>query len=489
MPSRSAGSASIRPNQACVGTPLNAATVYALSCAIDPDSSAAPSSLAKASKAPARSTTAMFTGTPRACDRAAAVSTTARAPAYVRVCWRRTDGDTAAVPTTSPVLVTSAVRVTGSGQDRGEPFVQLTGVVEDALAQLVWCPDAYRAVGVGRVAAREDLVAVAGGVEEVDGLPPCDAVTGRAHVDRHVVHGEEVCGVPDLVPVGELEREVVEFALRSGDDCELVDLVAACHPGADVVAVGLQRGLHALRGVEPEGFGQEAFHALDVLGRDEGVVERRDSDPDEVAGEGLGVVRPDLGADHCLAVVDLEQVVGRGVDTDAVGDVGVVALGHALDDAAERLGLLLDVVDVELVLHLEAELDQPDAAFLEDDRVVVPLVPALVVDPAVLLQNLIQAKRVGVMVLGLGHVSHAHMRVAHPHDAHICYSLDSVPLRTDLARRRAFSLIWRRKGLMRRRSSSRISMVMSPMGTARQVRHVPSVRSPVVRTESAMGWS
>jgi hypothetical protein len=50
-------------------------------------------------------------------------------------------------------------------------------------------------------------------------------VPGGADVDRHVVHRHDVRGAPDLVPVAELEGEVVQLALGALQDGDLVDLV------------------------------------------------------------------------------------------------------------------------------------------------------------------------------------------------------------------------------------------------------------------------
>ena len=72
-----------------------------------------------------------------------------------------------------------AVR-TRSGVDGGEALVDLASVVEDALADLVGRPPGDGAVRIGRVATGEDLIAVAGGVEEVDRLSAGDAVAGGA---------------------------------------------------------------------------------------------------------------------------------------------------------------------------------------------------------------------------------------------------------------------------------------------------------------------
>ena len=299
-------------------------------------------------------------------------------------------------------------------------------MVEHALAERLGGPHAHWAVRVGEVAAGEDLVAVARRVEEVDGLAAGDAVAGGADVDRHVVHREQVRRAADLGPVTEPEGEVVQLAVRAGEHGELVDLVVARHPGRDDVGVAVEAGLHPLGGVEAEHGGEEAVHQARVLGGDQRVVQRRHADTDEVAGEGVGVVGADLGAHEGGLVVDLEDVVGRGREPDAVTDLGVLTLAHPLDGDAEGRGLLLDVVDVLGELHLPAELHQADAALLEDDRVVVPLVPGLVVDLVAVRVGLVEAHRVGVVVLGLGQVRDADMGVAHPHDSH-CYSLWVVP--------------------------------------------------------------
>ena len=320
----------------------------------------------------------------------------------------------------------------GSGEDRGERVVQLAGVVEHALAERLGRPHRHRAVAVGQVATGEDLVAVARRVEEVDRLAAGDAVAGGADVDRHVVHREQVRGAADLDPVTEPEGEVVQLGVGAGEHGELVDLVVARHPGRDDVGVGVQAGLHALGRVEVEDRGEEAVHQARVLGGDQRVVERGHTDTDEVAREGVRVVGADLGADAGGLVVDLEDVVGGGREPDAVADLRVLALAHPLDGDAEGLGLLLDVVDVAGVLDLPAELHQADATLLEDDRVVVPLVPGLVVDLVALGVGLVETHRVGVVLLGLGHVRDADMGVAHPHDSH-CYSLWVVPAGEDAA--------------------------------------------------------
>src|SRR5512133_3924290 len=68
----------------------------------------------------------------------------------------------------------------GSGEDAGEGVVQLPGVVEDALRELVDRPVDRREVVLHAVSQPgEHLVAVARGVEEVDRRAPRDAVARR----------------------------------------------------------------------------------------------------------------------------------------------------------------------------------------------------------------------------------------------------------------------------------------------------------------------
>src|SRR6266436_878760 len=87
-----------------------------------------------------------------------------------------------------------------SGYDAKEPIVQLFFVIKDALADLVRGPHAGRVVRVVTVAAGEHLVAIARGIEEIDGLPAGDAMPRRPDVKRDVVAGDDVCGMADIVP-------------------------------------------------------------------------------------------------------------------------------------------------------------------------------------------------------------------------------------------------------------------------------------------------
>src|SRR5207237_10392358 len=88
------------------------------------------------------------------------------------------------------------------------------------------------------VAAAEDLVAVARRVEEVDRAASGDAVAGRPDVDGYVVHGEDVAGPENLVPVVEEETEVVQLPVGTLHDGEAMRGLHAVEPGSDQFGIG-----------------------------------------------------------------------------------------------------------------------------------------------------------------------------------------------------------------------------------------------------------
>lgn len=97
------------------------------------------------------------------------------------------------------------------------------------------------------------------------------------------------------------------------------------------------------------------------LTQSQGVVEARGADADHVPRERVGVVGADLEAVGRHVAVELDLVVARQGDADAVADLGVLARHHALDRVAEGGRLDLDVGDVLGGLALEAGLDHADA--------------------------------------------------------------------------------------------------------------------------------
>jgi hypothetical protein len=81
----------------------------------------------------------------------------------------------------------------------------------------------------------------------------------------------------------------------------------------------------------------------------------------------------------------------------AVTDREVVALAHPLGQAAELTGPLLQFLQVSLALDLVAELHHADAALLQDDGVVIELIPPLVVQLAWFLVYQLHAERLAVV--------------------------------------------------------------------------------------------
>src|SRR5260370_32815266 len=86
----------------------------------------------------------------------------------------------------------------GSGYDDKNPVVQLFFVIKDALADLVRGPHPGRVVGVVAVAAGEHLVAIARGIEEIDGLPARDAMPRRPDIQSNIVTGDNVRSMADI---------------------------------------------------------------------------------------------------------------------------------------------------------------------------------------------------------------------------------------------------------------------------------------------------
>src|SRR6266540_1493191 len=120
-------------------------------------------------------------------------------PAFAGMAISALDSSSRIAPPTRPAIdVEMAPRC--SGHEAKEPIVQLFLVIKDALADLVRGPHAGRVVGVVTVAAGEHLVAIARGIEEIDGLSARDAMSRRPDVKRDVVAGDDVCGMADIVP-------------------------------------------------------------------------------------------------------------------------------------------------------------------------------------------------------------------------------------------------------------------------------------------------
>ena len=143
-----------------------------------------------------------------------------------------------------------------------------------------------------------------------------------------------------------------------------------------------------------------------VLGGDEGVVDPVRADPAHVPRPRLRVDRPGVGAGELHLGVQLEGLLGGQGDRHAVADGQVLAPAEPGRGHPELLGALLEFRQVVVAVDLVPELDQPDAALLEHQRVVVPLVPALEPQLAGLLVHDLHAQRVRVVVAGLLEVRH-----------------------------------------------------------------------------------
>ena len=79
---------------------------------------------------------------------------------------------------------------------------------EDRPSDLGLGPRRRLVVGVEPVAAGVELVAVAGGVEEVEAAPVGGPVAGGAGVDGDAVVGADVGGVAEIAPLVDPVRDV-----------------------------------------------------------------------------------------------------------------------------------------------------------------------------------------------------------------------------------------------------------------------------------------
>jgi hypothetical protein len=197
-----------------------------------------------------------------------------------------------------------------------------------------------------------------------------------------------------------------------------VHLVVGAQPAGDDRGTVVEGGDHLLCDVEVEDVGEEPLGALDVVTHHQGVIKDRSADADEVTRERVGVVRADLEADRRHRVVQLDDVAHRDHDPDAVADLGVLAGAHALDGVAESPRPVLVDVDLGRVPDLDAEALDADATLLEDEGVVVPLVPAREVELAVPFLRAVEAQRVGVVLLRLSQVGDSGVHVAQSQDGH-----------------------------------------------------------------------
>src|SRR5438270_2850914 len=98
-------------------------------------------------------------------------------------------------PRPTPKARSFAARRFASREHREKIFVELAIVVEDRAAELVVGPGERGLVRVVDIATGEHFVAVSGGIEEVDGLAPGDAVARGADVERDAPFRNDVRGL------------------------------------------------------------------------------------------------------------------------------------------------------------------------------------------------------------------------------------------------------------------------------------------------------
>ena len=154
-------------------------------------------------------------------------------------------------------------------------------------------------------------------------------------------------------------------------------LVLAEHPGAQQLRIVAEVADQSFRRLEVQRLDEEPFRQRDIFGLEQAVVEPGHPDALQMPGEQRRVEQSDRGVGELGLVIELHHVLGGKDHPDPVADAGVFALAHPFGAAAESLDPLLVMDQIILAGHFVAQLDEPDAAFLEHDGVVVPLVPGL----------------------------------------------------------------------------------------------------------------
>ena len=144
----------------------------------------------------------------------------------------------------------------GSGVDVGERGHQLTRVIENSAAKLVFRPGGDGPVALRQIAkAGEGLVAVTARVEEVDRLAARDAVASGGHIDLDLVLGYQ-----------QMDQSLYQHYHLHLVECQLVSLVLVAVPVYLLVLLqDLERLLFALRWVKTCLFLPFIFSSFTVL--------------------------------------------------------------------------------------------------------------------------------------------------------------------------------------------------------------------------------
>ena len=111
---------------------------------------------------------------------------------------------------------------------------------EDGAALLLIGPRDRREVRIWTVATGEDLIASAHGIEKVDGVAAGEAVTGGTNVDGHAVIGQDVGRSPNVIPIVEPEGEVMQAAVRTLNERNVMRLGGTLEEGNGLVALAVE---------------------------------------------------------------------------------------------------------------------------------------------------------------------------------------------------------------------------------------------------------
>src|SRR5690554_6341496 len=314
-----------------------------------------------------------------------------------------------------------------SGQHAEETLVELTVVVENRLAEIFGHPGHRLMVGVVVVTTAEDLITVAGGIKEIDGLPVGQAMAGRADINRSIGHRDQVSGTQDLLPAIQIKGGMVELALlRMLDESDVVRFHRHGKELGNAVTVVVQNLLGQMKAqyIDEQVIGGRQFIAVQQT-----MVETYRPHATQIARPGFRIDVGDAPLSGVLLVcIQLEEVPARGLEAQAAAAALELFSRNVFHRTTPGLQVFAQLGEGGIVDDLEAhEIHARLIIGTEYHGELVDFGPGLEVDPApVVAVHLDQPHQIRVMADRCIDIQHPELYVAGTHNAffHDITSLD-----------------------------------------------------------------
>lgn len=310
---------------------------------------------------------------------------------------------------------------------RCEALVEHAFVVEDRATFLFVRPRDRWKVWIGPVSAGEHLVARSHWIKEVNGVSTRQTMPSWPDVDGHAVVGKYVGSASDVIPIVEPERKVVQTAVRTLHEGNVVWLCGPFEERDDLVALTVEQ---LLGEAEVEDVLEERSHDRDFFRVNQHVVDAGRGDADETLHHRRRVEKRQFAA-HLVHVSDEFHLLTRGkLEPNRFSLANFFAVGHPLHRVAGCFDSSLEVIEVIGVLDLECEAIQPDAGVVADGQtMVVAFVPAFEEDAVIGALGDLQAHDLCVIGSGEFEVCHGDVDMAETQDAHALKPMASVTQR------------------------------------------------------------